>query len=74
MALNYCFLFHVYFTHMYIYYGASQVAPVVKNPPVNADGVRDLGLILGWGRSPGRGHGNPLQCSCPENPHGQRTW
>ena len=32
----------------------------------------DLGLIPGLGRSPGRGHGNPLQYSCLENPHGQR--
>ena len=35
---------------------------------------RDLGLIPGLGRSPGGGHGNPLQCSCLENPHGQRAW
>ena len=34
--------------------------------------VRNLGLIPGLGRSPGRGHGNPLQCSCLENPYGQR--
>ena len=30
-------------------------------------------LSLGWRDSPGGGHGNPLQCSCPENPHGQRS-
>ena len=29
-----------------------QVALVVKNPPANAGDVRDMGLILGWGRSP----------------------
>ena len=34
---------------------------------------RDLGLIPGLGRSPGGEHGNPLQCSCLENPHGQRS-
>ena len=34
--------------------------------------VEDLGLIPGLGRSPGRGHGNPLQYSCLENPHGLR--
>ena len=28
----------------------------------------DLGLIPGSGRSPGEGNGNPLQCSCLENP------
>ena len=34
--------------------------------------VGDLGLIPGLGRSPGGGHGTPLQYSCLENPHGQR--
>ena len=33
----------------------------------------DLGLILGFRRSPEGGHGNPLQYSCLENPHGQRS-
>ena len=33
----------------------------------------DLGSIPGLGRSPGEGHGNPFQCSCLENPHGQRS-
>ena len=33
----------------------------------------DLGLIPGLGRSPGEGHGNPLQYSCLENPHGERS-
>ena len=42
----------------------------VKNPPVNAG---DMGLIPGSGRSPGWGHGNPLQYSCLENPHGRRS-
>ena len=32
----------------------------------------DPGLIPGSGRFPGEGHGNPLQGSCLENPHGQR--
>ena len=35
--------------------------------------VGDLGLIPGLGRSPGGGHGNPLQYSCLENPHAQRS-
>ena len=46
---------------------------VVKNPPTNAGDIRDMGLIPGLGRSPGGGHGNPLQNSCLENPHGQRN-
>ena len=33
----------------------------------------DPGSIPGLGRSPGGGHGNPLQYSCLENPHGQRS-
>ena len=33
----------------------------------------DLGSISGLGRSPGGGHGNPLQYSCLETPHGQRS-
>ena len=33
----------------------------------------DLGLIPGLGRSPGGGHGNPLQYSCLENPHGWKS-
>ena len=52
---------------------ASQVVPVVKNPPTNSGDTRDLGSIPGLGRSPEGGHGNPLQYSCLENPHGQRS-
>ena len=51
---------------------SSQVAQVVKNLPANAGNVRDMGSIPRLGRSLGGGHGNPLQCSCLENPHGQR--
>ena len=39
----------------------------------SAHNVGDLGSIPGLGRSPGGGHGNPLQYSCLENPHGQRS-
>ena len=45
---------------------ASLVAQTVKN-------MGDLGSIPGLGRSPGEGQGNPLQYSCLENPHGQRS-
>ena len=59
---------------MYIHiHGASQVALVGKNSPANAGGMRNADLIPGSGRTPGGGHGNPLQYSCLENPHGQRT-
>ena len=43
----------------------------VKNPSAN---VGDMGLIPGWGRSPGEGNGNPLQYSCLENPMEGRAW
>jgi len=36
---------------------------LVKNPPANAGDVRNMGLIPGSGKSPGEGHGNPLQYS-----------
>ena len=46
-----------------------QMRIVVKNLPTNnAGGIRDTGSIPGPRRSPGGGHGNPLQCSCLQNP------
>ena len=52
-------------------YRASQV---VKNMLVNKGDVRDMGSIPGWGRSPGGGHGNPLQYFCLENPMDRGAW
>ena len=46
---------------------------VVKNPLANAGDVRDVGSISGLEKSPGGRLGNPLQYSCLENPHGQRS-
>ena len=43
---------------------SSQVALVVKDPPTSAGDRRDTDPIPGSGRSPGGGHGNPLQYSC----------
>ena len=54
--------------------GSSQVVLVVKNLPANTGDLRDAGSILGWGRSPGGGHGNPLQYSCLENPMDREPW
>ena len=51
----------------------SQVALVVKNLAADTEDVRDVGLTPDLGRSPGGGHGNPLQYSCLENPHEQRS-
>jgi len=47
---------------------------VVKKLPASAGDVRDPGLIPGWGRSPGGGHGNPLQYSCLEKPMDRGAW
>ena len=56
------------------YHGASQVVLVLKNMPANAGNIRDMGSISGSGRSPGGGHGNPLQYSCLENPTDREAW
>ena len=52
----------------------SEVGLVVRNLPANVGHVRDTDLIPASGRSPGEGHGNRLQYSCLENPHGQTAW
>ena len=46
---------------------------MAKNPPANA-AVRHVDLIPESGRSPGGGHGNPLQYSCLENPMDRGAW
>ena len=53
---------------------ASQVALVVKNPPANTEDIREAGSIPESGRSPGGGHGNPLQYACLESPMGRGNW
>ena len=47
---------------------------VVKNLPVNAQDIRDMGSVPGLGRSPGGGHGNPVQESCLKNPMDRGAW
>ena len=46
---------------------------MVKNPSASAGDMRDAGSLPGLERSPGDRHGNPLQFSCLENPHGRRN-
>ena len=53
--------------------GYIRVVLVVKNPPANAGDIRDVDSIPESGRSSRGGNGNPLQYSCLENPHGQRS-
>ena len=50
-----------------VYFWASQVVLVLKNPPANAGDIRNLGSIPGSGRSPGKGNGYPLQYFCLED-------
>ena len=47
---------------------------MVKNLPANAGDIRDMGMIPGLERSPGGGHGNPLQYSCLENLMDRGAW
>ena len=56
--------------HIYIYL-TSLVAQMVKASAYNAG---DPGLILGSGRCPGEGNGNPLQYFCLENPMDGEAW
>jgi len=46
---------------------------VAVNPPASAGDTRDMGSTPGSGRSPGEGHGNPLQYSCLDNPIDRRA-
>ena len=47
---------------------------LLKNLHAKSGDRRDLGLIPGWGRSSGGGHGNPFQYSCLENPMDSGAW
>ena len=46
----------------------------IKKLPANAGDTGDASLILGSGRSPGEGKGNPLQHSCLRNPRDRGAW
>ena len=46
---------------------------MVKNLPATSGDATDAGSISGSGRAPGEGNGNPLQYSCLEKSHGQRS-
>ena len=53
---------------------ASLWASVGKEPACNVEDARGIGSIPGLGRSPGGGHGNPLEYSCLEKPMGRGAW
>ena len=70
-----CFTIYIQvFDPPWVNFWASQVTLVVKNPLANAGDVGDPGSIPGPRRSPGGGHGNPLQYSCLENPMDRAAW
>ena len=56
------------------YFSGSPGGSVVKNLPVSAGDIGDLGSTPGSGRSPRERNGNPLQYSCLGNPMNRRAW
>ena len=56
----------------YFYQALSYGDLEVKNPPAVKE-TWEMGFDPWLGRSSGEGNCNPLQYSCPENPHGQRS-
>ena len=70
--ITYIYITYIYIKYIYIY--VSQVVLVVKNQQANAEDVRDMESIPGLGRSPGEGHGNPLQFSYLKNPMDRGAW
>ena len=47
---------------------------MVESPSASAGGLSEAGSIPASGRSPGGGQGDPVQCSCPENPTDRGAW
>ena len=67
---NFCRSPQTHHAHYIITLPVAQVSgfpggSVVKDPPASAGDAGDVGSIPGSGRSPGGGHGSPLQYSCP---------
>ena len=67
---------HIYvlYTHTHTHTHTHSGFPGGSDGKESACNVRDPGLIPGWGRFPGGGHGNPLQYSCLENPKDRGAW
>ena len=73
IKMLYCLCLFV-FNVLFVLYEGLPGGPGGKEPSVNSGGIREAGLIPGWGRSPGGGHSNPLQCSCLENSMDRGAW
>ena len=59
---------------MNLFAGQQWSFPDGSEVKVSACSVGALDSFPGWGRSPGEGNGNSLQCSCLENPMDRRVW
>ena len=66
-------IFYIYI-YIFFFFRGFPGGTVVKNLPASAGDAGDMGLILESGRSPRVGNGNPLQCSCLENPMDRGAW
>ena len=64
LVASFAYIFFHFFVVLFVAFFASLVAQTVKHLPATQG---DLGLIPGWGRSPGEGNGSPLQYSWLEN-------
>ena len=63
---------NLFIDHLYLFWGFPGGSSS-EEPSCNAGGARDLGSIPGLVRSPGGGHGNPLQYSCLGNPWTEKS-
>ena len=77
-------LSNFFWSHFFNHYSAKPLTlailmhlkgfPGGSNGKESAHHVEDLGSIPGLGRYPEGGHGNPLHCSCWENPMDRGAW
>ena len=63
-----------FYKHSHFYKTWEQTKLKKKEPPTNVGDNRNVGSIPRLERSPGGGHGNPLQDSCLENPMDRGAW
>ena len=68
------YLFRIRNTKFYIKWAVYWGFPSSSVGEESACNAGDPGSIPGWGRSPGKGNGNPLQYSCLENPMDRGAW
>jgi len=68
------FVLYIYIYIIFVHIWTSQAVLVVKNPPANVGDIKDVGLILGSGRSHAGEYGHPLQYSNLENPMDREAW